>query len=72
MVPNSDAASKSMVAFYLESAVAVFVVFALLIWVASAFTFTAFASTKWYLWGWTCVGIAIAAQLLLFAYQHFK
>jgi hypothetical protein len=50
---------------YLQSATAVFVVLALLIWTVSAFFYK---HAAWYLFGWGCIAIAGIAQLLVFLY----
>jgi hypothetical protein len=54
-----------MILFFLQSVVAVFVVFTLTIWTASTFIFARPAKINWYAWGWGCVAIAAAAQALV-------
>ena len=51
--------------FFLQSVVAVFVVFALIIWTASAFIAWQPPKTNWYIWAWGSVAVAAAAQAAL-------
>jgi amino acid transporter len=53
-----------MLATYLQYVVIVFTVAALLLWTGAAYVFA--VPNKPYAWGWGCIAVAAAAQLVLF------
>jgi uncharacterized membrane protein YdcZ (DUF606 family) len=57
-----------MIEIFLQSVVAAFVVFALLIWTASGFIQWFPSRAKWFAWMGGCIAVATVAQALLWSF----